>query len=111
MIVRWTFGQTPARPLSPQGIDMLETSVKFAMHVFEGLTQSLEFIVCHNNLNADNRRNVNAMAKEFGITSMDVTGSLPSYLWNKRDKRWEALGKKTLPAQRFPGFLPYWQRE
>lgn len=86
MIVRWTFGQTPARPLSPQGIDMLETSIKFAQAILDGLSGSVEYIVCHNNLNASTRRQVDLMAKDLGVQSLDVTGNLPSNLVNVSEK-------------------------
>ena len=70
--MRWTFGETRARPTSPQAISLLEMSVKFAEHLFP----EASLVICQNNLSPALERKTQAIAETFGVELIDVTGRL-----------------------------------
>lgn len=76
IVIRWTFGETKARPLSPQALDMLETSIKFAKLIFK----NARFVVCYNNLSPDTLEKLKKIVIETEIKAIDVTGFLPRHL-------------------------------
>jgi len=76
LVIRWTFGENRARPLSPQALDMLEMSIKFAKLLFP----KARFIVCYNNLKQTTLNALMKIVSETGVEAKDVTNLLPSYL-------------------------------
>lgn len=86
LIIRWTLGETNARELSSQALDMLNLSIKFGCLRFKELFREVEFTICHNNLSESNLRNLKEITKRNQITLIDVSDELPERLRNKNVK-------------------------
>lgn len=76
MVIRWTFGETRARSLSPQALDMLEISIKFMTL----LIPKARFVVCYNNLTPITLKKIKMIVSEADIDALDTTRLLPHSL-------------------------------
>lgn len=87
VIIRWTFGETTARPTSPQAINMLRTSVKLAKRLFP----SASLFICHNNLSLEMAKKVLSIGRRNGVELIDVTRMLPKNLrkCQKKNSWWK----------------------
>jgi hypothetical protein len=86
LIIRWTFGETNARALSSQALDMLDLSVKFGSLCFNKMFNDVAFLICYNNLSDCVLRVLIKIADKNNITAMDVSNDLPEPFRNKEVK-------------------------
>lgn len=85
-VVRWTIGETEARSLSEQALDMLDLSIKFCQLKFDRIFERVKFFVCHNNLSKETLNRVKKITKNNEVNLMDVNDELPKRLKNNKVK-------------------------
>ena len=86
LILRWTFGEIKFGYNSPQGLELLKYSIKFAHLIFPGDFDNVEFYACYNNIRKSTLKTIEKFSKKYDVRLIDVSDLLLNKLRNDTSK-------------------------
>ncbi len=82
LILRWTYGEIKNGYNSPQGLELLKYSIKFAVLIFPEEYDKIEYYICYNNIKKSTLREIKKLSKKYGVKLINVSDMLPRRLRN-----------------------------
>ena len=86
LTIRWTFGESNARELSSQALDMLDMSIKFGKMIFNRFDKNISYNICYNNLSENIYSKLQKISYTNRVPIINVSNKLPENLINKQQK-------------------------
>jgi len=73
LILRWTFGEIKSGYNSPQGLELLKYSIKFAQLIFPIDFDNVELYICYNNIRKSTLKEIERFSKKYDVHLIDVS--------------------------------------
>lgn len=86
LILRWTFGEIKSGYNSPQGLELLKYSIKFAQVIFPRDKDNIEYYICYNSLRKSTLKAIERFSEKYNVHLIDVSDMLLSKLGNEATK-------------------------
>ena len=85
LILRWTFGELKLGYNSPQGLELLKYSIKFAQLIFP-IDYDVEFYICYNNIRKSTLKEIERFSKKYDVNLINVSDMLLNKMRNEANK-------------------------
>ena len=67
LILRWTFGEINLGNNSPQGLELLKYSIKFAQLIFPREFDDIEYYICYNSIRKSTLKAIEKFSKKYDV--------------------------------------------